>query len=75
VVANDRLKATGWAPTHSNEEAFVVGHRAPPWVGISPQRKQELILGGSAAVVVAAVVGAVLGVRWFARRRQRASDD
>ncbi len=28
VVANDRLRAAGWVPAHSNEEAFVAGHRA-----------------------------------------------
>jgi nucleoside-diphosphate-sugar epimerase len=68
VVANDRIKAAGWTPTQTNEEAFVAGHRAPPWVGLSPQRKQELILGGSAIAIVAAVLAAVFGARWFLRR-------
>ncbi|MGH9135930.1 MAG: NAD-dependent epimerase/dehydratase family protein, partial [Acidimicrobiales bacterium] len=37
VVANDRLRSDGWTPAHSNEEAFVAGHRPPPWATISPQ--------------------------------------
>ena len=63
VVANDRLRALGWEPTHTNEEAFVAGHAAAPWASISPQRRQELALGVSAAVIVGAAVGAVAVVR------------
>ena len=45
VVANDRLKAAGWSPTPTNEEAYVAGHRPAPWATVSPQRRQELALG------------------------------
>ncbi len=67
VVGNDRLRALGWVPTYSNEEAFVAGHAAAPWAQVSPQRRQELALG----VAGAAVVGVVAGAVTFVRRRLR----
>jgi nucleoside-diphosphate-sugar epimerase len=66
VVANDRLKADGWQPESSNEEAYVGAHRAGAWATISPRRRQELALGATAAVGVGAVVGVVALIR---RRR------
>lgn len=52
VVASDRLRAAGWEPSHTNEEAFVAGHRAAPWASISPRRRQELALGVTGAALV-----------------------
>ena len=63
VVANDRLRALGWEPEHTNEEAFVAGHDAAPWATISPQRRQELALGASVAVIAAAIGGAGYALR------------
>jgi nucleoside-diphosphate-sugar epimerase len=63
VVANDRLKAAGWTPTSTNEEAYVAGHRPAPWATVSPQRRQELALGGAAAALVGAAAGTVALVR------------
>lgn len=63
VVANDRLRALGWQPEHTNEEAFVAGHDAAPWATISPQRRQELALGASVAVVAAVLGGAGYALR------------
>jgi len=63
VVANDRLRALGWAPQHGNDEAFVAGHAAAPWAQISPQRRQELALGIAGAVIVGAGVAAATAVR------------
>lgn len=68
VVASDRLKALGWAPTHTNEEAFVAGHRPMPWATVSPRRRQELTLGISAVALVGAAAGTVLGIRRLKRR-------
>lgn len=67
VVANDRLRADGWEPRSSNEEAYVSAHRAGPWATLSPRRRQEIALGVSAAGLLggAAAVVAVL------RRRRR----
>jgi hypothetical protein len=68
VVANDRLAALGWAPAHSNEEAYVAGHEARVIEAISPQRRQELALGVAGAVLAGAVAGGVALAR--ARRRR-----
>lgn len=67
VVANDRLRAAGWVPRHTNEEAFVAGHEPSPWTEMSPKRRQELALAATAAVVAGAVAGAVALIR---RRRR-----
>lgn len=55
VVASDRLRAAGWQPAFSNEEAFVLGHPAPAWQRIAQRHRQELALG----VVGAAAMGAL----------------
>lgn len=67
VVANDRLRADGWLPASSNEEAYVGAHRAGPWATLSPRRRQELALGAAAA----GAVGTVAGVAALVRRRRR----
>jgi hypothetical protein len=69
VVANDRLKAAGWDPKHSNEETYVDATVPTPWSQLSPKRRQELALGATGAVAVAAAVGAVAVVRRLRRRR------
>jgi UDP-glucose 4-epimerase len=66
VIANDRLKADGWAPTSTNEETYVAHHRASPWATISPRRRQELALAGSGVAIAGVVAGAIALVR---RRR------
>jgi nucleoside-diphosphate-sugar epimerase len=71
VVANDRLKAAGWSPSSTNEEAYVAGHRPAPWATLSPQRRQELALGGAAAALAVGAAGAVALVR-RARKGRRA---
>jgi len=70
LVANDRLRAEGWQPTVTNEQAYVEGTEAKWWTMVSPKRRQELSLGAmSAAIVVATVVTVRAVVR--ARRRRR----
>ncbi|MEO7556956.1 MAG: NAD-dependent epimerase/dehydratase family protein [Acidimicrobiales bacterium] len=63
VIANDRLRAQGWEPAWTNEEAFVAGHEPAPWAMVSPQRRQELALGALGVVALGAVVGAVAVLR------------
>lgn len=70
LVANDRLKAHGWRPTVTNEQAYVEGTEAKWWTLVSPKRRQEIALGGLGAgvlVLVLVVVAAVQKAR--ARRR------
>ena len=64
LVANDRLKAEGWAPTVTNEQAYVEGTEAKWWTMVSPKRRQEIALGGLATFLVA--VGLIV---WRAIRR------
>ena len=66
VVANDRLRATGWAPRHRNEEAYIEADPGGPLASMSPRRRQELSLLAAGAVL-AAGTGAVL---WALRRRR-----
>jgi nucleoside-diphosphate-sugar epimerase len=60
VVANDRLKAAGWKPSHSNDEAILLAtpiedHGVAPW------------LVGAGALTV----GIALGTWWLTRKRHR----
>jgi nucleoside-diphosphate-sugar epimerase len=70
LVANDRLKAEGWRPTVTNEQAYVEGTEAKWWTMVSPKRRQEIALGGlvvGIAVLAIVIVRAVRAAR--ARRR------
>jgi nucleoside-diphosphate-sugar epimerase len=74
VVANDRLRATGWVPERSNEEALVSSDNRSHWSDLPPSRRQEMALVAAGAGVVAVVGGAVAGalaVVSRARRRRR----
>ncbi|MGA0878833.1 MAG: NAD-dependent epimerase/dehydratase family protein [Ilumatobacteraceae bacterium] len=66
LVSNGRLRAAGWSPTVTSEQAFVEGTDAKWWTMLTPKRKQELALG---AMVAALVVG-LLSAMWFVRRRR-----
>ena len=69
LVANDRLKAEGWAPTVTNEQAYVEGTEAKWWTIVSPKRRQEIALGGLGAVLIAVAVVVWRAVRRAQRRR------
>lgn len=67
LVANDRLKAEGWRPQVTNEQAYVEGTESRWWTMLTPQRKQELALGAMATAALGGV-GAVAAVVRRARR-------
>jgi nucleoside-diphosphate-sugar epimerase len=67
VVANDRLRAAGWQPRHSNEEALVAGRPGSRWREMSPRRRQETALGAAAMLIGGAVA---TGFGLVTRRRR-----
>ena len=72
VIASDKLRATGWAPSYTAEEAIVACRKGSWWRELSPKRRQEVALGASGGVVAllaAAVVVAVRAARVRASRR------
>ena len=68
VVANDRLRAQGWTPRYSSEEAFVAGAGVPRWQSLSLGRRQAIAFGGAAGAVAAAAAAAVAVYRRRAGR-------
>ena len=64
IVANDKLRAEGWEPTVTNEQAYVEGTEAKWWTMITPQRRQELAL----TAMVAAIAATVTTTSWFVYR-------
>jgi hypothetical protein len=72
IVANDKLRAEGWRPTVTNEQAYVEGTEAKWWTMITPKRRQELALVGMIALIVGVLsAGALVATRWW-RRSHRA---
>jgi nucleoside-diphosphate-sugar epimerase len=67
VVANDRLCATGWRPTSSNDETFVAANREGWWASLNARHRQDVALGGLLGST-GALVG---GLTWWARSRRR----
>ena len=66
VVANDRLRAQGWRPRYSSEEAFVAGAGVPRWQSLSLGRRQAIAFGTAAGALGAAAATVVAAYR---RRR------
>lgn len=69
VVSNDRMRALGWQPGNTNEEAFVAAHEAGPLDMLNARRRQQLALGATAGVLAAGA--GVVG--WLLVRRRRRS--
>jgi nucleoside-diphosphate-sugar epimerase len=67
VVAGDRLRAEGWTPQVSNEEACVEAHEVGAWATLSPRRRQELALGAAGVGLVAALAGGAVAMRRWLR--------
>ena len=56
VVAADRLRALGWSPTHSVEEAVVATTSPSTLAELPPGRRQQLLVVATGTAVAAAVV-------------------
>ncbi|MGA1075992.1 MAG: NAD-dependent epimerase/dehydratase family protein [Ilumatobacteraceae bacterium] len=69
TVANDLLRAEGWRPGVTNEQAYVEGTEAPWWTMVTPRRRQELALGLVGVGIAGGVGLAVeLSRRWWRSR-------
>ena len=68
VVANDKLKALGWEPEFTNEEAYVAGYLPSRFDGVNAKRRQELALGAAGAAIATGAVGVAGAVSWLVRR-------
>jgi UDP-glucose 4-epimerase len=68
VVSNDRIRALGWRPSYSNEEAWVISHEPGPLDRIPARRRQELTLVAAVVALVGAVVVMVAVFRRLGRR-------
>lgn len=64
VVASDRLRAAGWVPQFTSEQAFISGHKSPPWGMMDSRRRQQIALGGA----VLGSLGLIWAIRAAARR-------
>jgi nucleoside-diphosphate-sugar epimerase len=73
VIAPDRLKAAGWAPQYSSEEALVATDMRVHWDDLPPGRRQNynLLLAVTGAILAAGGVAALIAV-WRSRRRRPA---
>jgi nucleoside-diphosphate-sugar epimerase len=67
VVASDRLRAEGWTPRVSNEEACVEAHEVGAWATLSPRRRQEIALGVAGAGLLGLAGGAAVALRRWLR--------
>lgn len=68
LVSNGRLRAEGWTPTVTNEQAFVEGTDAKWWTMLTPKRKQEIALGAMLTGILAAVITVLVAARKYRRR-------
>ncbi|WP_419944137.1 NAD-dependent epimerase/dehydratase family protein [Candidatus Poriferisodalis sp.] len=64
VVANDRLRAAGWAPRYSSAQAYVIADAGMPWDDLNARQRQYAMLAGAGAVMVA---GVWAGAAWLRR--------
>jgi len=66
VVASDKLRASGWQPQYSSEEALVVSDGRAHWDELPLGRRHSVAVAGAAAALA---VGGTVGSLWWRRRR------
>ena len=64
VVANDRLRAQGWAPRYSSAQGFVTADVGMPWDDLNARQRQYATLVGAGAAVTA---GGWAAAAWLRR--------
>ena len=53
IISNSRLREAGWAPEHTNAEAYVDGTSPKPWSNMNAKQRQR------AALIGAIIAGAI----------------
>ena len=71
VVAPDKLKAEGWQPQYTSEEALVATDVRPHWDDLPPGKRQNYNLAITLIAAVAVLAGAGAAVAAIRRRRNR----
>jgi nucleoside-diphosphate-sugar epimerase len=61
VIANDRLKATGWVPLSTSAEVIVASRRPSKWSTLFARKRQEATIAAVGTVSLG-VIGALFGV-------------
>jgi nucleoside-diphosphate-sugar epimerase len=72
AIAPDRIKAAGWVPEYSTEEALVATDDRVHWDDLPPGQRQNLnliLIAGGITMAVAGAVGVVEAIRRRRRRR------
>ena len=70
VVASDRLRAAGWQPAYTNEEALVATRDGSALMEMSPKRRQEVALAAAGGTFLAGGALAFYLVRRSRRPRK-----
>jgi nucleoside-diphosphate-sugar epimerase len=73
VVAPDKLKAEGWVPAYTSEEALVATDARPHWDDLPPGKRQNYNLVVALIAVAGVVAGAGAVVAAIRSRRRRRS--
>ena len=68
VVANDRLRSTGWGPRYGNDQVFVAAEAGMPWDSMNAKQRQNVSLGVGATALIGLLY--VLG-SWLKRTISR----
>ena len=68
VVANDRLRSTGWVPRYGNDQVFVAAEAGMPWDSMNAKQRQNVSLGVGATALIGLLY--VLG-SWLKRTISR----
>ena len=70
VTSNDRLRAAGWRPSYSTEEALVAEARPTWWARMGPGQRRAVVKGAIAAGSSAATLGLAASAEFFRRKRR-----
>ena len=64
VIANDRIRAIGWAPRYGNDQVFVAADAGMPWDSMNAKQRQTVSL----AIGTASISGLCLALSLWVRR-------